>query len=100
MPGRVAERGQIRSAAREEAGQGDAQSTQARQRPRHLPQDAALDEAYIRRTRRNAAKDTRALRLLNHGKPSCAHGYISAHRRGQKQHIPPEVKEERRLYPC
>ena len=94
MSGSTAGWSEIRSAVREEAGQG---GTQARQRFRHLSQDAALDEAYIRRTRRNAAKDTRALRLLNHGKPSYAHGYISAHRRGQKQHSLPEVKG---LYPC
>lgn len=61
MSGSTAGWSEIRSAVREEAGQG---GTQARQRFRHLSQDAALDEAYIRRTRRNAAKDTRALRLL------------------------------------
>lgn len=92
MPGRAAERGQIRSAVREEAGQGGAQSTQARQRPRHLPQAAARGAAYSRRTRRTAAKDTRALRFLNRGKPSYAHGYTSAHRRGRKQYAIPQNK--------
>ena len=46
MSGSTAGWSEIRSAVREEAGQG---GTQARQRFRHLSQDTALDEAYIRR---------------------------------------------------
>lgn len=92
MSGSTAGWSEIRSAVREEAGQGGAQSTQARQRPRHLPQDAARGATYSRRTRRTATKDTRALRFLNRGKPSYAHGFTSAHRRGRKQYAIPQNK--------
>lgn len=90
--GRAAERGQIRSAVREEAGQGGAQSTQARQRPRHLPQDAARGAAYSRRTRRTAAKDTRALHSSTAASLHTRTDSQAGNRRGRKQYAIPQNK--------
>ena len=89
MPGRAAVRGQIRSAVREEAGQGGAQSTQARQRPRHLPQDAARGAAYSRRT---AAKDTRALHSSTAASLHTRTDSQAGNRRGRKQYAIPQNK--------
>lgn len=81
--------GEIRSAVREKAGQGGAQSTQARQRPRHLPQDAARGAAYSRRT---AAKDTRALHSSTAASLHTRTDSQAGNRRGRKQYAIPQNK--------
>mgnify|MGYP001028806819 CR=1 FL=1 len=66
--------------------------SRSRRCAKHASAPTASASPARRRTRRTAAKDTRALRFLNHGKPSYAHGYTSARRRGRKQYAIPQNK--------
>ena len=100
MPGRAAERGQIRSAVREEAGQGGAQSaptasaSPARRRTRRGIQPPDAPDCHKRHS---------GASFLNRGKPSYAHGYTNAHRRGRKQYAIPQNKNAprpKRESPC